>query len=185
MDKVELYREVFASFRTLCAERKQPSSFNAYCKAHGVEQSLMRHILKDEFQNVKALSGFQFSRSAGDHAVGKICSQIYEEFKRLCAEGRQPGTFKAYWKTQARMTPGAKVDLTPENNLFLTPEEFGRRGQFYFGLSAFEGFEFTDAFAGERDTVCGVRCGRCGRGWHPPLWCRRWRRTSPVRGVVM
>ena len=61
-----------------------------------------------------------------------------------------------HWKTQARMTPAAKVDLTPENNLFLTPEEFGRRGQFYFGLSAFEGFEFTDAFAGERDTVCGV-----------------------------
>ena len=60
------------------------------------------------------------------------------------------------WKTQARMTPASKVDLTPENNLFLTPEEFGRRGQFYFGLSAFEGFELTDAFAGERDTVCGV-----------------------------
>ena len=60
------------------------------------------------------------------------------------------------WKTQAWMTPGAKFDLTPENNLFLTPEEFGRRGQFYFGLSAFEGFELTDAFAGERDTVCGV-----------------------------
>ncbi len=60
------------------------------------------------------------------------------------------------WKTQARMTPAAKFDLTPENNLFLTPEEFGRRGQFYFGLSAFEGFELTDAFAGERDTVCGV-----------------------------
>ena len=53
-----------------------------------------------------------------------------------------------HWKTQAWMTPGAKFDLTPENNLFLTPEEFGRRGQFYFGLSAFEGFEFTDAFTG-------------------------------------
>ena len=52
--------------------------------------------------------------------------------------------------------PWGQVDLTPENNLFLTPEEFGRRGQFYFGLSAFEGFELTDAFAGERDTVCGV-----------------------------
>ena len=25
------------------------------------------------------------------------------------------------WKTQARMTPAAKVDLTPENNLILTP----------------------------------------------------------------
>ena len=63
---------------------------------------------------------------------------------------------RACWKTQARMPPAAKVDLTPENNLFLPPEEFGRRGQFYFGLSAFEGFEFTDAFAGECDTVCGV-----------------------------
>ena len=61
------------------------------------------------------------------------------------------------WKTQARMTPGAKVDLPPpEAKIGLTPEEFGRWGQFYFGLSAFEGFEFTDAFAGERDTVCGV-----------------------------
>ncbi len=60
------------------------------------------------------------------------------------------------WKTQARMTPGAKVDLPPEAKIGLTPEEFGQRGQFYFGLSAFEGFEFTDAFAGERDTVCGV-----------------------------
>lgn len=53
-----------------------------------------------------------------------------------------------HWKTQSRMTPAAKIDLTPENNLLLTPEEFGRRGQFYFGLSAFEGFEFTDAFTG-------------------------------------
>ncbi len=26
-----------------------------------------------------------------------------------------------YWKTQARMPPAAKVDLTPENNLILTP----------------------------------------------------------------
>ncbi len=52
------------------------------------------------------------------------------------------------WKTQARMTPGAKVDLPPEAKIGLPPEEFGRRGQFYFGLSAFEGFEFTDAFAG-------------------------------------
>ncbi len=25
------------------------------------------------------------------------------------------------WKTQARMPPAAKVDLTPENNLILTP----------------------------------------------------------------
>lgn len=35
------------------------------------------------------------------------------------------------------MTPEAKVDLPPENILFLTPQEFGRRGHFYFGLSTF------------------------------------------------
>ena len=33
--------------------------------------------------------------------------------------------------------PCGQVDLTPENNLNLPPEEFGRRGQYYFGLSAF------------------------------------------------
>ena len=47
------------------------------------------------------------------------------------------------------MTPAAKVGLPPPKIIcFLTPEEFGRQGQFYFGLSAFEGFEFTDAFTG-------------------------------------
>ena len=61
---------------------------------------------------------------------------------------RHSGTFVKVWKTQGRMTPLAKVDLPPENILFLTPLEIGRRGQFYFGLSAFEGFEFTDAFTG-------------------------------------
>ena len=32
------------------------------------------------------------------------------------------------------MTPEAKVDLTSENNLFLTPEEFGRRGHLCLGF---------------------------------------------------
>jgi len=61
-----------------------------------------------------------------------------------------------YWKTQGRMTPLAKVDLTPENILFLTPLEIGRRGQFYFGLSVFEGFELADTFTGKGDAVGGV-----------------------------
>lgn len=54
------------------------------------------------------------------------------------------------------MTPAANINLTLENNSFLTPEEFGRRGQFYFGLSAFEGIEYADAFTGVHDTVCSV-----------------------------
>lgn len=54
------------------------------------------------------------------------------------------------------MTPAAKVNLTPENNLILTPEKFGRRGQYYFGLSAFEGFDFTDTFACKCYAMCCV-----------------------------
>ena len=36
--------------------------------------------------------------------------------------------------------PLSQVGLTPGNILFLTPKEFGRWGQFYFGLSAFKSF---------------------------------------------
>lgn len=88
MDKVELYRLVFTSFRNLCAEGKQPSSFNAYCKANGVVQCQMAQVLKGEYQLIRTLPGYT--------SVGDICRKIYEEFKRLCAAGRQPGTFKAY-----------------------------------------------------------------------------------------
>lgn len=88
MDKVELYRQVFTSFRNLCAEGKQPSSFNAYCKAHGVVQCQMAQVLKGEYQRIRTLPGYA--------SPGDLCRTVYEEFKRLCAEGRQPGTFKAY-----------------------------------------------------------------------------------------
>ena len=40
----------------------------------------------------------------------------------------------ASWKTQARMTLAAKADLTPENNLLLTPEEFWPTGSVLFWL---------------------------------------------------
>ena len=76
------------------------------------------------------------------------CHAVYTSFVGIAENHINVLGFQSGWKTQARMTLAAKVDLTPENNLLLTPEEFGRRGQFYFGLSAFEGFEFTDAFTG-------------------------------------
>ena len=90
MNKIELYRQVFTSFRRLCAEGKQPSSFNAYCKAHGVEQCQMAQVLKGEYQRIKLLPGYT--------SVGRICREIYEDFKSLCAEGRQPSTFAEYYK---------------------------------------------------------------------------------------
>ena len=89
MDKVELYRHVFTTFRTLCAEGKQPSSFSAYCRAHGVERCQMAQVLKREYQPIRTLSGY--SRPCD------IYRAIYEDFKNLCAEGRQPGTFKSYY----------------------------------------------------------------------------------------
>jgi len=88
MDKVELYRQVFTSFRTLCAEGKQPSSFNAYCKGHGVSQCQMAQVLKGEYQRIRTLPGYT--------SIGGRCHTVYEEFKDLCAQGRQPGTFKDY-----------------------------------------------------------------------------------------
>lgn len=96
MEKTELYRQVFTSFKELCAQGRQPGSFRVYCQNHGVNQSLMRHILKDEFQNVRTLPGFHMARTTDGHSLGKLCLQIYEEFKNLCAKGQQPSTFKAY-----------------------------------------------------------------------------------------
>lgn len=92
MDKVELYRQVFTSFRKLCAEGNQPSSFNAYCKANGVEQCQMAQVLKGDYQRIRTLPGYT--------SIGGICRTIYEEFRNLCAEGRQPGTFRAYYKSR-------------------------------------------------------------------------------------
>lgn len=68
MNNVELYRQVFTSFRTLCAEGKQPSSFNAYCKAHGVNQCQMAQVLKGEYQYIRALSGY-----IGSSHTGSVC----------------------------------------------------------------------------------------------------------------
>lgn len=92
MDKVELYRQVFASFRDLCARGRQPSSFNAYCKAHGVQQCRMRQVLKDEFQPIKSLPGYGYGKS-------RLYLEIYENFKQLCSQGRQPDSFASYCRS--------------------------------------------------------------------------------------
>lgn len=89
MDKMELYRQVFLSFKGLCAEGRQPCSFRVYCIANGVDQGQMRQVLKQEFQNVKTLPGYCCVNS-------RLYADIYERFKQLCAQGRQPGTFSSY-----------------------------------------------------------------------------------------
>ena len=89
MDKNEHYRQVFLSFKELCAADQQPCSFSKYCRKHGVEQSKMRQILGDEFQNIRTLPGYTCVNS-------RLYATIYENFKKLCADGNQPGTFKDY-----------------------------------------------------------------------------------------
>ena len=92
MERVKLYRQVFRSYKALCARGQQPSSFSAYCRKHGVEQNQMRQILKDEFQNIRTLPGYR--------NIGHICSDIYEDFKQKCASGKQPGTFAEFYRSR-------------------------------------------------------------------------------------
>lgn len=95
MDKVDLYRQVFYSFRELCANGLQSCSFRSYCREHGVDQSQMPIVLKGEFEKITTLPGYRPFRTDG---INDLCWRIYNEFKELCAAGRQPGTFRSYCK---------------------------------------------------------------------------------------
>ena len=97
MDKVEHYRQVFSAFKELCAAGKQPSSFREYCREHGVSQSQMPIILKDEFQPIQTLIGYIRMHKS---EISLFYAEVYEEFKKLCAEGKQPGTFKSFCEKQ-------------------------------------------------------------------------------------
>ena len=51
MDKVGLYRQVSRSYKELCANGLQSSSFHS-CLDHGVDQCQMPVVLKGEFQKI-------------------------------------------------------------------------------------------------------------------------------------
>ena len=93
MDKVGLYRQVFRSYKELCANGLQSCSFHAYCLEHGVDQCQMPIVLKGEFQKITTLPGY---RRILPGVVNELCQRVYNEFKDLCASGRQPGTFRSY-----------------------------------------------------------------------------------------
>lgn len=93
MDKVGLYRQVFRSYKELCARGLQSCSFHSFCKEHGVDQCQMPMVLKGEYQKITTLPGYKLFRSDG---IKDLCWHIYNEFKELCAAGKQPGTFKSY-----------------------------------------------------------------------------------------
>ena len=52
----------------------------------------MRQVLKSEFQDIKTLPGYCCVNS-------RLYGEIYERFKQLCAQGRQPGTLSSYCRS--------------------------------------------------------------------------------------
>ncbi len=93
MDKVELYRQVFLSYKELCANGHQNRSFHSYCRQHGVDQCQMPLALKGEFEKITTLPGYRRIKRGG---LKDLCWRIYNEFKELCAAGQQPGSFSSY-----------------------------------------------------------------------------------------
>ncbi len=93
MDKVELYRQVFLSYKELCANGLQKCSFHSYCREHGVDQCQMPIVLKGEFQKITTVPGYRRIKRG---EIKDLCWSIYNEFKELCAAGKQPGSFSSY-----------------------------------------------------------------------------------------
>lgn len=108
--KVDLYREIYSGFIDLCASGKQRVNFRQYCREHGVDSRRMADMLKEEFRGVKKLPGY---RRWSD--VGKRCMEIYEDFKALCAEGRQPGTFTSYCNSRGVSYAQMSNNLNSQN----------------------------------------------------------------------
>lgn len=93
MEKVEYYRQIFSAFKELCACGKQSCSFREYCREHGVSYYRMYLVLKEEYPSLNEIPGYTRGSS-----LKFLCSQVYEDFKSLCADGRQPGTFIDYYR---------------------------------------------------------------------------------------
>lgn len=53
----------------------------------------MYMVLKCEYPNLSYIPGYTRGSS-----LKFRCSQIYEDFKNLCADGRQPSSFLDYYK---------------------------------------------------------------------------------------
>lgn len=98
MDKVDQYREVYRSFIALCGKWKQDCSFVEYCRQNGVDAGYMNDILGDEFQGVRHIPGYKMTHVGKNKATTLLYGRIFDDFKVLCADGRQPGSFVAYCK---------------------------------------------------------------------------------------
>ncbi len=100
MTKAELYLQIYQSFKDLCANGLQTVSFRAYCRSYGVSDDALRHLLGKGCVAINRLPGYRQPRHGrpANAALTERAREIYENFKQLCAEGKQPGSFYAYCK---------------------------------------------------------------------------------------
>lgn len=104
------YRAVFNAFVELCGAGEQKCSFHAFCKDNGVVSSHMPRILKGEYIHPDAIPGYSRLRA------GRLYRHIYNSFKELCADGKQPGTFTGYCQSHGT-TIGRVHSFLKRNNL--------------------------------------------------------------------
>nr|QIM10800.1 hypothetical protein Muribac1_0090 [uncultured Muribaculaceae bacterium] len=95
MDKVQLYRRVYESFKGLCAEGKQAVSFSEFCRNNEVDPAQMPSVLKSEFKGLQSLPGYKRRKRKN---AASVYADVYENFRNLCAAGNQPGSFSSYCK---------------------------------------------------------------------------------------
>jgi len=89
MEKVEYYKQILSACKELCASGKQSCFFQEYCREHDVSYYRI-HL---EYQSLNDIPGY-----TRDSSLKYRCSQVYEDFKSLCADGRRPGTFINHYK---------------------------------------------------------------------------------------
>lgn len=93
MEEKETYREVYETFRALCARGEQPCSFFEYCHRCGVTYGKLKDVLCDEYAGVQGIAGYsrmKISTSENEYM------QLYNGFKELCGNLEQIGSFAQY-----------------------------------------------------------------------------------------
>ena len=85
------------TFKDLCEQGKQPSSFFVYCHKNGISYRRLRDVLKDEYNGVRGLKGYHRQKS---RTVEGTYIRLYSDFKNLCSAGEQPGSFAEYCEAQ-------------------------------------------------------------------------------------
>ena len=97
MRRYVFYKQVYDEYAKLCSEGRQDCSFIAYCHERGVEYRNLTGSLGKRFSNIKSLPGYKRIRSkSGISGLGQLCLKVYNEFKVICAEGAQSGSFASY-----------------------------------------------------------------------------------------